>query len=927
MSEEEISDPLLGSVFGATLLDASGQPNLVINDIESHQLFWKLTNNATGAGQNLELSTFQKPVDKDNCHFIFKFTPGALTDLPTLPEWNLAADRDPFGAIETLYLASAKALSIAPSTTQTFTFTYTGAIKVNANSSTVMVSLTAWENVKLGTLPIKGKGYNPTDLTLVKANTPLLSAPPLAVDFVGRRTVLNDGLTPNTFTFAITNMMGVDLPLTPKPKTGEVASPTTFTVWFEVGTNEWALTKTQNLTDPGAVLSPQSNIFEAEKHGETDPPEWRITVTEETNLKPQTPVFFTFTGITTDLAPGFTRMYLRFENLSVFPAGVLIAELEKTPLSYGDTHGEGLYSFAGMPKGKVLPVVDFDTGLHIHMFEGGPAAVFNGGEVGIGTGQTTPETKLQILDDYQVPQNGTLMLGPGNKEAGVTLRFGCQAGYSWIQGHDNKPLAINPIGNDIGIGTVDPGSRLSVAGGAAIGKNYAQRTSATIADDNLAVEGKLGIVTTDPGSSLSVAGGAAIGKSYAQRASAQIADNNLAVEGRVGIVTTDPGSSLSVAGGAAIGRTYAQRTTTMVPDDTLAVEGNVGIGTYEPINKLHVRSANGIRLGLDGNGGGQLTLGNAKGDNSVYLVAVSHDDNPQNQKSATALYLGGYENPANNLPRLILNAKELDIQASLTTFSGSMGNMYFNGSGSSAKVLEFGADVTKEISAGKIGYQVWSDCLDIVGAGTTVGDRKIKLWDNIYVPGNIWQYIDDYKKWQALWPSGYKTGTWYNDNGQPPGNQSPPSDLRLKTDVQTLSSPLEKIRRLSGVSFRWNDAALQRFTGDVENTVCAGPDATETEDREIQQKERNRLRNLFDTAQVGVIAQDVEAVLPEAVTTAADGYKSVNYNQLIPLLIEAIKEQDTVVTKHAALVAQQQIEIEQLKQALQIAKSTAAGKQ
>jgi hypothetical protein len=65
---------------------------------------------------------------------------------------------------------------------------------------------------------------------------------------------------------------------------------------------------------------------------------------------------------------------------------------------------------------------------------------------------------------------------------------------------------------------------------------------------------------------------------------------------------------------------------------------------------------------------------------------------------------------------------------------------------------------------------------------------------------------------------------------------------------------------------------------------------------------------------VGVVAQDVEAVLPEAVTTDADGYKSVRYDNLIPLLIEAIKEQDR-------LAARQQAEIERLKLAVGIGES------
>jgi hypothetical protein len=39
-----------------------------------------------------------------------------------------------------------------------------------------------------------------------------------------------------------------------------------------------------------------------------------------------------------------------------------------------------------------------------------------------------------------------------------------------------------------------------------------------------------------------------------------------------------------------------------------------------------------------------------------------------------------------------------------------------------------------------------------------------------------------------------------------------------------------------------------------------------------------------------VIAQDIEKVLPEAVSTKPDGTKGVHYNKLIPLLIEAVKD-------------------------------------
>ena len=88
------------------------------------------------------------------------------------------------------------------------------------------------------------------------------------------------------------------------------------------------------------------------------------------------------------------------------------------------------------------------------------------------------------------------------------------------------------------------------------------------------------------------------------------------------------------------------------------------------------------------------------------------------------------------------------------------------------------------------------------------------------------------------------------------------SDIRLKTNIIPLTEVLEKLARLRGVSFEWNDEykALGRGTGRRE---------------------------------IGVIAQDIEAVFPELVTTWGAGYKAVDYSKLSGVLIEAIKELQT----------------------------------
>ena len=46
---------------------------------------------------------------------------------------------------------------------------------------------------------------------------------------------------------------------------------------------------------------------------------------------------------------------------------------------------------------------------------------------------------------------------------------------------------------------------------------------------------------------------------------------------------------------------------------------------------------------------------------------------------------------------------------------------------------------------------------------------------------------------------------------------------------------------------------------------------------------------------IGLIAQEVEQVLPEVVRTGSDGYKSVSYDEIIGVLIEAVKDQQAQI--------------------------------
>ena len=81
------------------------------------------------------------------------------------------------------------------------------------------------------------------------------------------------------------------------------------------------------------------------------------------------------------------------------------------------------------------------------------------------------------------------------------------------------------------------------------------------------------------------------------------------------------------------------------------------------------------------------------------------------------------------------------------------------------------------------------------------------------------------------------------------------SDERLKDNITNIHKPLAKIDKIGGYKFTWND----------KQDTYLGKD-------------------------VGVLAQEIEAIMPEVVTTRKTGYKAVKYEKIVPLLIEGIKE-------------------------------------
>jgi len=387
----------VGAVFQTTLLDPSGRPDLIVGDTRPNRLVWTLANNVAGPGNDLVVEPFPSgPVGPTQYHFKFTFAPGALTAAPAVAGWSVATQTDGRDGITAVYLAfdGPGPLTIPAGQDHVTGWTYTTAIQENPLDPNVVVTLIAGTKVTVGGAPIAGKAYGPFDLRLVPNGAPTLSAPPIAVDVVGRRAVLNDGATPNAFTFALTNLTPADITLTPTiVGVGAGVPPTVLTVWFDAAPNDptepyaWALAQVQQLAASGVDVALPSADWDRTRTAQSTPPlgtvpgnpQWILTVHAPVVLPQQAPVLFTFSGIVTDLAPGIARMYVKYEGLPGYADGILIAELEKTPLRYGEVRGEGLFLSAGRYGGTTPPALDYTSGLHVQQYGAERAAVFAGG--------------------------------------------------------------------------------------------------------------------------------------------------------------------------------------------------------------------------------------------------------------------------------------------------------------------------------------------------------------------------------------------------------------------------------------------------------------------------------------------------------------------------------------------------------------------
>jgi hypothetical protein len=352
---------------------------------------------------------------------------------------------------------------------------------------------------------------------------------------------------------------------------------------------------------------------------------------------------------------------------------------------------------------------------------------------------------------------------------------------------------------------------------------------------------QVGIGTDSPANQLDVAGNMAIGSGYSSWFTGPT--DGLLVEGKVGIGTSTPQNKLDLEGGLAVGASYSGDHS--APANGLIVQGNVGLGTSNVVNRLDVEGGAAIGATYAGTSAAPTNGLIVEGNVGIGL----HSPNRK-------LYL------AENASGLTFPLK-LDNYHS-TFFTDATGILFAvggDGGGNLAEERGKGAlvyDYSGIWNRGKFHFLQNSATDDSnptladavmtiqnngnIGIGTTTPSEPLDVAGNLKVLGNICA-----------------------------GSIGCPSDARLKHNISPIHGATETVQSLRGVRFDWRPEAIAE-------------------------------RGLLDEPQIGLIAQEVELVVPEAVHEMSDGYEAVDYSRLVPVLIEAIKEQQAQIDELKATV-------------------------
>lgn len=271
-------------------------------------------------------------------------------------------------------------------------------------------------------------------------------------------------------------------------------------------------------------------------------------------------------------------------------------------------------------------------------------------------------------------------------------------------------------------------------------------------------------------------------------------------------------------------------------DGDLIVNGNVGIGTSNPNYSLHVAGSTGFRVQV--------------GDNSVIKTRISANDLSafDGSNNPSILYLNYDGGIVSLVPNGSGNVgigtagpgRKLEVDFSNTDDGGGI---RLRNTASGGKMWGLTIAATGDINSVPAGSLYLRE--DSVGGVKFLVNPNGNVGIGTIDPGGYRLYVNG---------TAYSTGGWQS------------SDLRFKDNIKPIESPLDKILSIEGVAFDWK-------------------------------RDEFKDKGFPEGRHYGVIAQRVEKVLPEVVREGPGGEKSVSYTEIVPVLIEAIKEQQKEIER------------------------------